>query len=524
MAPNFPSIFNDVIGPVMRGPSSSHCAAAVRIGRLARELMGGRIEHVRMEFDAKGSLAFTHASQGSDMGLFGGLLGWDAQDERLVDSTAAIRAAGIQVELRIADFGDPHPNTYRLTLKNADESRGMIALSTGGGMIEVIDIDGFPLSLKGDYFETLIYASSQTQEIIGLLKQHAAAGDITRREGPDNCLIQVKTQAPIPQRLLSEISSRPGVAGIRTLSPVLPVLSRSAMRVPFSTCAEMLAFDPPANLDLGRLAACYECVRGNIGEGEVVARMTEIVRILRRSIAQGVQGTHAENRILGPQSGGFQAAMHGGRLLDSGMLNTMILYVSALMEVKSAMGVIVAAPTAGSCGGLPGAVIGAAERMGLSEEHMAHAMLAAGLIGVFICARSTFAAEVCGCMAECGSGSGMAAAALVTLAGGSARQAVDAASMALQNTLGMICDPVANRVEVPCLGKNVLAASNALACANMALAGYDAVIPLDETIAAMDRVGKSLPMELRCTTLGGLSVTPTSKALEQKLASGISRG
>jgi L-serine dehydratase len=117
MAPNTPSIFNDVIGPVMRGPSSSHCAAAVRIGRLARELMGGRIEHVRMEFDAKGSLAFTHASQGSDLGLFGGLLGWDAPDERLVDSIAAIRAAGIQVELRIDDFGDPHPNTYRLTSK-----------------------------------------------------------------------------------------------------------------------------------------------------------------------------------------------------------------------------------------------------------------------------------------------------------------------------------------------------------------------------------------------------------------------
>ncbi|HEX5681621.1 MAG TPA: L-serine ammonia-lyase, iron-sulfur-dependent, subunit alpha, partial [Desulfobacterales bacterium] len=364
MAPSFPSIFNDVIGPVMRGPSSSHCAAAVRIGRLARELMGGRIEHVRVEFDAKGSLAFTHASQGSDMGLFGGLLGWDAQDERLVDATAAIRAAGIQVELRIADFGDPHPNTYRLTLKNADASRGMIALSTGGGMIEVIDIDGFPLSLKGDYFETLIYANSQPQQIIDLLNQQAAADDIALHAGAGNWLIQVKTQAPIPPSLLSEIGSRPGVAGIRTLGPVLPVLSRKAMRVPFSTCAEMLAFDPTANLDLGRLAVRYESARGNIREGEVLARMAEIVRILRRSIAQGIQGTHAENRILGPQSGGFQAALHGGRLLDSGMLNTMILYVSALMEVKSAMGVIVAAPTAGSCGGLPGAVIGAAECLG----------------------------------------------------------------------------------------------------------------------------------------------------------------
>jgi len=144
-------------------------------------------------------------------------------------------------------------------------------------------------------------------------------------------------------------------------------------------------------------------------------------------------------------------------------------------------------------------------------------MLAAGLVGVFIAARSTFAAEVCGCQAECGAGSGMAAAALVTLAGGTTEEALGAASMALQNTLGMICDPVANRVEVPCLGRNVLAASNALACANMALAGYDAVVPLDETIQAMDEVGKSLPHQLRCTALGGLSVTKTSKEIEARL-------
>jgi L-serine dehydratase len=247
--------------------------------------------------------------------------------------------------------------------------------------------------------------------------------------------------------------------------------------------------------------------------------MQTIVGLLRRSIAQGIEGTRFADRILGPQSAGFKTAMAKGTLLEAGMLNAMILYVTALMEVKSAMGVIVAAPTAGSCGGLPGAVIAAADAMGRSETDMTHALLAAGMIGVFISAHSTFAAEVCGCLAECGSGSGMAAAALVTLAGGSARQAVDAASMAIQNVLGMICDPVANRVEVPCLGRNVLAASNALACANMALAGYDAVIPLDEVIETMDRVGQSLPMELRCTTLGGLSITPTSKAIEKKLSS-----
>jgi L-serine dehydratase len=155
--------------------------------------------------------------------------------------------------------------------------------------------------------------------------------------------------------------------------------------------------------------------------------------------------------------------------------------------------------------------------MGLADVDVARAMLGAGLIGVFIAGQATFAAEVAGCQAECGAGSAMAAAALVNLAGGSAQQAVDAASMALQNTLGMICDPVATRVEVPCLGKNVLAAANALACANMALAGFDAVIPLDEVIQAMAAVGSVLPPELRCTALGGLSVTPAARAVERRL-------
>ena len=156
--------------------------------------------------------------------------------------------------------------------------------------------------------------------------------------------------------------------------------------------------------------------------------------------------------------------------------------------------------------------------MSLSKKDITRAMLAGGMIGVFIAAHATFAAEVGGCQAECGAGSGMAAAALVTLAGGSTQQAVNAASMALQNILGMICDPVANRVEAPCLGKNVMAASNALACANMALADYDPVIPLDEVIQTMDEVGKMLPSALRCTALGGLSITKTSKEIEKRLA------
>jgi len=157
--------------------------------------------------------------------------------------------------------------------------------------------------------------------------------------------------------------------------------------------------------------------------------------------------------------------------------------------------------------------------MGKDEEDMAKAMLAAGLIGVFIATRWTFAAEVGGCQAEGGAAACMAAAALVTLAGGTRDQAIAASSMAFQSMLGLICDPIANRVEAPCLGKNVMAASNALSCANMALADYDPLIPLDEVIDAAKAVAERMPREHRCTSLGGLAVTPTSLEIEKRLAS-----
>ncbi|MBM3853387.1 MAG: serine dehydratase, partial [Verrucomicrobia bacterium] len=269
---------------------------------------------------------------------------------------------------------------------------------------------------------------------------------------------------------------------------------------------------------LWRLAAEYEMARGNLREEQVLAKMVEIVRILRRSIRQGLAGTSYDDRVLGYQSGRFNELMQSGRLLNGGVLNRIVLYVTAIMEVKSSMGVIVAAPTAGACATLPGAVIAMAEETGWGEVEMAKALLASGVIGVFIATRWTFAAEVGGCQAEGGSAACMAAAALVDMAGGTLAQSVAAASMALQSMLGLICDPIANRVEAPCLGKNVMAASNALACANMALAGYDPVIPLDEVIETAKRVASQMPRELRCTALGGLSITPTSQAIEQRLA------
>jgi L-serine dehydratase len=565
-----PSIFNDVIGPVMRGPSSSHCAAALRIGRLARDLMGGEVGEVLVEFHPGGSLATTHESQGSDMGLFGGLLGWDPTDPRLVDSARALREAGTRAEIRITDFPASHPNTYRLTLDGPGGPHRMTALSTGGGMIEVVEVDGIAVSMAGDAHETLVFPGDATDEeleaLLAFTKEKGLPGEIHIREGSpeegvsgeaqpregssetdvpveflmekagpaagvprvteSNALVRIRGLAFPPPEILSEMADRFPIQAIRSLHPVLPVQTPEAMDVPFLTASGLTANNEgraargEGSLDLWELAVVYERARGDLSGQEVMERAEAIAGIMEEAIRAGLQGTEFADRILGVQSASFREHMEGGQLLDGGILNRIILYVTATMEVKSSLGVIVAAPTAGACGTLPGACFGAAHSKGLSTEEVSRAILAAGMVGVFIAARSTFAAESCGCQAECGAASGMTAAALVTMAGGTTAEALTAASLALQNTLGLVCDPVGNRVESPCLGRNVMAAANALSCANMALAGFHAVIPLDEVLGAMDEVGRSIPRPLRCTGLGGLSVTETAKRIERDLALG----
>jgi L-serine dehydratase len=512
---SYPSIFNDVIGPVMRGPSSSHCAASLRIARICRDLMDEEIKDILIEFDPNGSLATTHKSQGSDMGLFGGFLGWEAYDERLPESEKYLAEAGIHYKIEISQLLEKHPNTYQITLSNDKEARRLTAISTGGGMIEVVNIDGNKLSIAGDYHETLVY-SSNSAGVQAFLDAHLEYDEIVLHDGENPC-VQIKSQQPIPVNIRNEIIQMDGVLAVKCLNPVLPIKSRKNLKVPFITCAEMLAYNHDKNQVLWELAVTYESIRGDISRDTVFEKMRAIIRIMGNAIETGLNGTSYNDRILGSQSPNYQKTYNSNQLLGGDVLNKTIMYVSAIMEVKSSMGVIVAAPTAGSCGGLPGVVFGAAHSLGADEDTIVKAMLSAGLIGVFIAAHATFAAEVGGCMAETGSGGGMAAAALVEMNGGTLAQSIAAASIALQNSLGIICDPIGNRVEAPCLGRNVMAATNAISCANMALADYEHLIPLDEVIETMKAVGDQIHHTLRCTNLGGLSVTNTAKRIETAL-------
>ena len=499
----------------MRGPSSSHCAASLRIARLCRDLMDEEIKHILIEFDPNGSLATTHKSQGSDMGLFGGFLGWEPYDERLPSSEKYLAEAGINYEIKICELLEKHPNTYQITLSNNKEARRLTAISTGGGMIEVIQIDGNKVSIAGDYHETLVYCSSSV-DLQEYLEVNVDYDEIIFHEGENPCL-EIKSQEPIHAAIRNALLQMDAVHAVKCLHPVLPIKARKNLTVPFITCAEMLAFNQDKNQSLWELAVTYESERGGISRDEVFEKMRAIIRIMGNAIETGLNGTSYNDRILGSQSPNYQKSFQANQLIGGDVLNKTIMYVSAIMEVKSSMGVIVAAPTAGSCGGLPGVLFGAAHSFGADEDTVVRAMLSAGLIGVFIAAHATFAAEVGGCMAETGSGGGMAAAALVEMNGGTLAQSIAAASIALQNSLGIICDPIGNRVEAPCLGRNVMAATNAISCANMALANYEHLIPLDEVIETMKAVGDQIHHTLRCTNLGGLSITNTAKRIESSL-------
>jgi len=288
--------------------------------------------------------------------------------------------------------------------------------------------------------------------------------------------------------------------------------------MPFTSVKSLIDYSKEKGLDLGDLGLIYEqCISG-LSEGELILKMKEIIQIIHKSIDTGLKGTHYADRILQQQSHLIEKAEKEGKIKDS-VVNRIIANVSALMESKSAMEVVVAVPTAGSCGTVGGSLLAISEFIGSSEDELIKAYFAAGIVGAYFAQGPGFSAEEHGCQVECGAASGMAAAGIAQLMGGTAEQALGAASMAIQNMIGLICDPVADRVEVPCLGKNISAAVNAYSSAIMAVSGFEAVIPLDEVIETVSRVSKTMPECLKCTGKGGLAITETALKLKNKLNS-----
>ena len=272
---SFPSIFNDVLGPVMRGPSSSHSAASLRIGRMALDLMDSDIKSVTVDYDPNGSLVTTHLSQGSDLGLTGGILGWETDDPRLPNYRDEVIKAGIDIEVRYLDYGAEHPNTYQLTLRGNLKEHVMTAISTGGGMIEVQKIDDIPVNMKGDYYEIVIFLKNPDAGLSAWLSKDNNFDEVVFVEGEKKSLINLKSREAPTKNLIEELNSYSSVIELRILKPVLPVLARKNLKVPFSSVQEMEEYrNGYGEMSLGELGAIYESERSGLSISEVRDRMS----------------------------------------------------------------------------------------------------------------------------------------------------------------------------------------------------------------------------------------------------------
>jgi len=515
-----PGIFNDVIGPVMRGPSSSHTAASWRAAKMSMDILDEPLKKAIIDFDKNGAWAPNYREQGTTLGIDGGLLGLEMSDDRMKETEKVAQEMGISISYEVNSFKTTHVNTVRLNLEGIHgNSIEVLAVSLGGGSVEIREIDGFKVSLCGDYYELLLFSyvndavSTNIESIIPNCKS------VVESINDDKRLIIVKSSKAFTEAILNQIKETSVFERIIVVNPVLPVISGNDTELPFASVESMLNYAEQENLDLAAIGLIYEKHQSGLEEVEVVNKMKYIVGIIENSINTGLAGTQYDDRILPQQSHLIDKATKTGKILQNSIVNKIITNVSAIMESKSAMEVVVANPTAGSCGAVGGVLRAVANDIDATHDELIEAYFAAGIIGAYFAMGPGFSAEEHGCQVECGASAGMAAAGIVQLFGGSAKQAVDAASMAIQNMIGLVCDPIADRVEAPCLGKNVSAAVNALSSATMSCAGYNALIPLNEVIETVSSVSSQMPTCVKCTGKGGLAITKTACMIKEKMAS-----
>ena len=285
----------------------------------------------------------------------------------------------------------------------------------------------------------------------------------------------------------------------------------------FANAVELLALTEETGMSIANVMLRREVQVFGRPEEKVLSDLMHSYNIMKNSTKKAL---NEDLKSMGGLLGGEEKlimARKDKKPVCGSFMSKVIAYSMGVLEVNTSMGLIVAAPTAGSSGVIPGVFTAIQEEYDLTDDQMMDAMLVASAVGYIITRNATVSGAEGGCQAEMGSASAMAAAAITEIMGGTPSQALDAASSAIGNMLGLVCDPIAGLVEVPCQKRNAMGASNALICAEMTLAGVINHIPFDQTVDAMYQVGRSLPYELRETALGGLAATKAGCNLCSKI-------
>lgn len=278
----------------------------------------------------------------------------------------------------------------------------------------------------------------------------------------------------------------------------------------FSTARELMAICRQENQDIAEITLLSEVEESGQERAAIRSRLEENLQIMKESVQKGLT---ADIKSVGGLIGGnaFRLKARWDDCLSGSTLLKAASYALAVTEVNAAMGKVVAAPTAGASGTLPGVILALAEDKKFGDDKAVGALLTGAAIGKIIASQASLSGAEAGCQAEVGSAAAMSAAAAVYMADGSVEMCLDAAAIAIKGLLGLVCDPVAGLVEVPCSKRNAIGVAHAFLCADMVLAGIRSFIPLDEMVEAMARVGRIMSPDLKETAQGGCAATATAR-------------
>lgn len=253
---------------------------------------------------------------------------------------------------------------------------------------------------------------------------------------------------------------------------------------------------------------------------DILNEMKQNLDVMKNAVQKGLhEDVKSVSGLVGGDAKKLRNRYETKETVSGKRMSKAVANAMAVLEVNASMGQIVATPTAGSSGILPGAIIAVGEDFDVSDEELTKVLFTGAAIGYLITRNATVSGAEGGCQAETGAAAAMASGAIVELLGGTPNQALHAAAMCIKNIMGLVCDPIAGLVEVPCVKRNAIGTANALVSADMALAGIESTIPFDEVVEAMYKVGRSLPCELRETAMGGLAQTPTGIKIQQRIFS-----
>ncbi len=535
------SLFNDVLGPIMRGPSSGHTAATWRMGKLTRQLLGGAVVRAECRFHKSGAYANVFRQQRSDLAFAAGLLDLDMADPGY--DLALDLAAGQELSLFFTTpelDGAGHPNEVEVAAAAPGQAETFLRFrSLGGGIAALVALNGRPVHYTGDSHAVFIPASSEAAgELAALASRHG--GRSTFRANEQGAIVQAEfTVSPDPAfwREVKRMAPDARQAHPLMFVPVAEPDQSLLKRVLFSS--------PGDTATLAELGQAYECGLLGCSLPDLEPYLGRCHGVMAQAVEQGMaQNNPKAMRLAPPLAVKIARAVERGLFLTGGIHTRAATRALAAAEWNAAGGLVCAAPTAGSGGVLPAVLVTMEEDLGMPKTACLHALWTAGAVGLAIAHTYTFAGGVGGCQVEMGAAGAMAAAALVEAAilwgkdapvgkqtigwrgrrsGCDARTpasteqkpehasrdirgtALNAATLFLHNCIGLACDPVQGYVEVPCLSRNASAASQALLCADLALAGWRSPISFHDTLLALKDAGERMPSALRCTSIGGLA-------------------